>query len=46
MDDWGISSSSDSTPDDWSNGFGTENDNSHSTDPWSDWGSSTGSFFD
>lgn len=36
---------SDSTPG-WDNGWGTEADDSHSTDPWSDWGSDSGSFFD
>lgn len=36
---------SDSTPD-WSNGFGTENDDSHGVDPWSDFGSTSGNFFD
>ena len=38
-------SSSDHDPD-WSNGWGTEADDSHSTDPWSDWGSDSGNFFD
>jgi hypothetical protein len=30
----------------WDNGFGTEADDSHSTDPWNDWGSTSGNFFD
>ena len=44
-DDFGNSTPDDSW-DDWSNGWGTESDNSHSTDPNDDWGSTSGSFFD